>query len=59
MGKVKCLVCNRVLESKHRHDFVQCNCKNETFVDGGNEYLRYGGMDLDKIEIIKDEEESF
>ena len=42
MGKVRCLVCGEILESKHVHDFVKCNCRNETFVDGGNEYFLQG-----------------
>jgi len=57
MGKVKCLVCNEVLESKYRHDFVMCECENQTFVDGGDDYLRFGGADLDKIEIIKEKKD--
>ncbi len=52
MGKVKCLECGKILESKYRHDFVGCGCPNATFVDGGNDYLRVGGMDLTKIEVI-------
>jgi len=52
MGKVRCLVCGVVLESKHVHDFVQCDCENHTFVDGGNEYLRIGGKDVKKIAIF-------
>lgn len=49
---VKCLECGRVLVSTHRHDFVQCNCSNETYVDGGKDYTRIGGMDLNKIHVI-------
>lgn len=54
MGKVKCLKCNKILESKYRHDFVSCKCDNETFVDGGNSYLRIGGKDLTMIAIFND-----
>lgn len=39
---VKCLDCQRRIFSFSRHDFKFCGCKNETFVDGGREYLRYG-----------------
>lgn len=49
MGKIKCLSCGEELESKHRHDFVECSCENQTFVDGGNDYLRVGGKRLDLI----------
>lgn len=49
---VKCLVCNTVLESKHRHGYVQCNCPNEVAVDGGLDYIRHMGKDLDLIENL-------
>ena len=49
---IKCLVCNTILESKHRHDLQQCNCSNKAFVDGGLSYERFGAMDLDLIEIL-------
>ncbi len=54
MGKVKCMECGQILESKHRHDFVKCDCPNETYVDGGNDYMRVGGSDLDKILVLND-----
>lgn len=49
---IKCLVCNTVLESKHRHDYVQCQCSNEAAVDGGKEYSRVSGKDFDLIENL-------
>lgn len=49
---IKCLICNTILESKHRHDFQQCNCSNGAFVDGGLFYERLGAMDLDFIENL-------
>lgn len=51
-NSIKCLVCNTILESKHRHDFQQCNCSNGAFVDGGLSYERLGAMDLDLIENL-------
>ena len=57
MGKIKCLSCNTILESKYRHDFQMCNCENKTFVDGGDDYLRFGGVDLNLIEFVKEENE--
>ena len=54
---IKCLVCNTILESKHQHDFQQCNCSNGAFVDGGLSYIRYGANDLDLIEDISEYEE--
>jgi len=49
-NSVKCLECNEVLVSRHVHDYVTCSCPNSAMVDGGNEYGRYGAMDMDKIE---------
>ena len=49
-NSIKCLECNEVLVSRHRHDYVTCDCPNSAMVDGGNEYERYGAMDMDKIE---------
>lgn len=49
---VKCLVCNTVLESKHRHHYVQCQCSNEVATDGGLSYQRYMSKDLDLVENL-------
>ena len=41
----ECHNCNTIIESKHRHDWVQCNCvppDNGIYVDGGLEYQRRG-----------------
>lgn len=52
-GKVQCLECGKIIESKYRHDFVSCGCPQDTCVDGGEDYLRILGKDLDKIKIIQ------
>lgn len=44
-----CLNCNTILYSVHRHHFHTCNCPNNTFVDGGKDYLRTGAMDMSKV----------
>ena len=49
---VKCLVCNSVLESKHRHDYNQCQCSNECATDGGLVYQRVLAKDLDLVENL-------
>ena len=49
---IKCLVCNTILESKHRHDFVMCPCPNHTACDGGLEYQRTLAVDLSLIENL-------
>lgn len=46
LNRVKCRECGEVLTSYHRHDYKTCGCENDTMVDGGNEYQRYGGVDL-------------
>lgn len=46
MVKIKCLKCNDIIKSYHVHDFKWCSCKN-IFIDGGDEYLRYGGKGLE------------
>ncbi len=56
-NSIKCLVCNTTLESKHQHDFQQCNCSNKAFVDGGLSCTRIGAMDLDLIEILSEYKE--
>jgi len=54
MSKIKCKQCGTILESKRIHDFVSCNCDNETFIDGGDVYMRAGGKNLDLIEVLSD-----
>jgi hypothetical protein len=49
INAVKCLNCGKVMESKSVHDFRMCNCPNETFVDGGTDYQRYGGHRMELI----------
>lgn len=41
-----CLKCSDVIFSTHRHDFKYCSCK-AVAVDGGNDYLRRVGADVD------------
>lgn len=56
INKAKCKVCGDVIVSKHRHDFVQCNC-GEISVDGGQEYLRRGARNVENfIELSEFEE---
>jgi hypothetical protein len=51
---VQCPGCKLRLFSMHRYDFVMCDCKNDTFVDGGLGYLRYGGKKMPKIIVWND-----
>ena len=36
---IQCNNCGEIIESKHRHDYVQCKC-GACAVDGGHDYLR-------------------
>jgi len=38
-----CLDCNVEIESRHRHDYVECPCGNVA-VDGGKDYLKRAVM---------------
>lgn len=52
-GGVHCLTCDTVLISLNRHNFHGCGCDNDTFVDGGSDYIRYGAKDLNKTKLVK------
>jgi hypothetical protein len=54
MSKALCIMCDDVIESKHRHDFVKCKC-GLSFLDGGDDYIRAGGY---LIHIEEKEEEN-
>lgn len=41
---VLCTSCYTILYSVNRHHYHGCDCSNETFVDGGKDYLRSGGI---------------
>jgi len=50
LNRVQCKSCGEVLTSYNRHDYKTCGCENETMVDGGTDYQRYGGKDLDLVD---------
>lgn len=56
--KLKCMVCGCEIQSKHRHDFIQCDCNN-CFVDGGNDYDRVGIQDKTMVEVWDEEKKEF
>ncbi len=39
---VQCPECEERMFSFHVHDYKTCGCSNNTIVDGGRDYLRYG-----------------
>lgn len=51
---VECQMCGDIIFSEYTHDFKQCKC-GETFVDGGYDYLRYGGSIMPNM-VERDEE---
>jgi hypothetical protein len=55
--KIKCAQCGTVIQSMHRHDWVQCQCK-AIFVDGGEDYLRMG-FDQREHVLTEDDEPYF
>jgi len=42
VNKARCLLCNTIIESSHRHDYVKCKC-GAIAVDGGKDYLARTG----------------
>ena len=36
---IQCKLCGEIIESAHRHDYVECKC-GACAVDGGHDYLR-------------------
>ena len=52
--KIKCLNCGDIIESKSVHDLVSCKCES-CYIDGGQDYLHFGGKDFNKILIIFDD----
>lgn len=42
---VRCVVCDKRMFSFYTHDYKKCGCPNETMVDGGKSYLRFGWKD--------------
>lgn len=56
-SKLKCNNCNNIIQSKHRHDFVRCDC-GDTFLDGGIFYQRWGGTDVTDMSEWLDVEEN-
>lgn len=64
-NKAQCLRCGDIIESKHRHDFVWCSCRDENgepngiAVDGGRDYLKRMVMDKALLKDLSEEEVYF
>ena len=49
---IKCPLCKDIIYSRAHYDFHWCSCRN-LFIDGGADYCRYGGNNLEKIQPFK------
>lgn len=49
-NSVTCLECGETLISRFTHDYNTCSCPQQTSVDGGLSYGKYGGKDLNKVQ---------
>lgn len=54
-NEAKCLKCEEIIWSAHRHDFKSCKC-GATAVDGGTDYLRRVGSFVEERSMSMDEE---
>jgi ribA/ribD-fused uncharacterized protein len=50
-GTIKCLRCNDIIQSLHRHDFKYCFC-GAVAVDGGKDYLNISGERTDWLVLV-------
>ena len=48
---IRCPTCSDVVWSRHRHDWRACSC-GASFVDGGRDYLRYGGEPMPEVVTV-------
>lgn len=54
-NRAKCKLCGDLLESFHRHDYVQCKYK-AIAIDGGTDYCRCFAVDWNNFIRIDDED---
>ena len=47
----RCLECGAIV-LLIKHEIIRCKCPNHTFADGCNEYLQFGGRDMNKIDTV-------
>lgn len=56
-NRCQCSACLDIIESKTRHDFVQCRC-GRIFTDGGMDYIHRGFVTPDDIIDLTEYEKS-
>lgn len=59
MGKALCGVCRKIIKSTYRHDYVSCGCPNQTSIDGGDDYTKVGGANLEKVFVWNEKKKKF
>jgi hypothetical protein len=53
-NRAKCKLCNQIIESYARTDFVSCSC-GEISIDGGDQYLKASARDYRNFLRVDDE----
>lgn len=53
-NRAKCKLCNTIIESLHRYDYVSCKC-NEISISGGADKLECAAKDFSNFIRIDDE----
>lgn len=54
-NRAKCKLCNSVIESMHRHDYVTCTC-GEISISGGLDYLHASAKNFDNFFRVDDDD---
>ena len=54
-NEVKCVMCEEILFSRHRHDYKTCSC-GEVSVDGGMAYIRRRGSLFEERSLFMEKE---
>jgi hypothetical protein len=57
-NRAKCKLCGDILESFHRHDYVECKC-GEIAIDGGLDYLKAHAKDFGNFIRLDDDGNEF
>lgn len=57
-NRAKCKICEEILESFHRHDYVTCKC-GEISIDGGQDYWRCSAKDWSNFLRVDDNGNEF
>jgi hypothetical protein len=53
-NRAKCRLCNDILESIHRHDYISCKCE-EIAIDGGTAYHKCHARNWENFIRVDDE----